>query len=99
MQRRRALLWIITVILCLYLGIVFSGMQEFWGGNGPRRTTALENVLRKAAIQCYALEGAYPPDLVYLSRHYGIVLDTDKYFYYYEAFSSNIMPQIRVYEK
>jgi len=54
-----------------------------------------ENVL-SAAVQCYAVEGVFPPDLAYLEEHYGLVIDKDMYIVTYEAFSTNMMPDVSV---
>jgi hypothetical protein len=52
--------------------------------------------LRRAAVQCYALEGVYPTDLDYLKTHYGLRPDERKYAVYYEYIASNLMPDITV---
>lgn len=54
-----------------------------------------ENVL-SAAVQCYAVEGVFPPDLQYLEDNYGLVVDKDTYIVTYEAFSTNMMPDVSV---
>jgi len=59
----------------------------------------LEEAIRKSAISCYAQEGAYPNDLAYLEENYGLILNKDKYFYYYDLFASNILPDIEVKAK
>jgi hypothetical protein len=58
---------------------------------------ALENALRRAAVTCYALEGRYPPTLTYLSEHYGVAVDAERYGVRYDAFAPNVMPDIEVY--
>jgi len=63
------------------------------------QSKAIEIVLTKAAIQCYALEGSYPADLYYLRDHYGIILNETKYFYFYETQGSNILPKIMVIKR
>lgn len=55
--------------------------------------------LRRAAASCYATEGAYPPDLDYLCRRYGVVIDSDRYIVFYDAFAENLMPDITVIER
>jgi signal transduction histidine kinase len=60
---------------------------------------SLEEALQRASVQCYALEGAYPPDLEYLSENYGIILDEETYFYLYDLQGSNIPPNISVIER
>ncbi|PKM68028.1 MAG: hypothetical protein CVU95_05110 [Firmicutes bacterium HGW-Firmicutes-2] len=61
--------------------------------------SVLEDTVMKYVIQCYASEGSYPPDLEYLSEHYGLILDHEHYIYDYEIFASNIMPNITILDK
>ena len=56
----------------------------------------LEDAVRRAAVQCYALEGAYPADVEYLEAHYGLSVDHNRFKVYYSAEMSNIQPVIRV---
>lgn len=60
------------------------------------RSEELEGIIRQYAVACYAQEGSYPPDLGYLVDHYGLVLDRERYVYFYDIFASNIMPDIQV---
>jgi len=52
--------------------------------------------VRHAAIGCYASEGRYPQNVDYLVEHYGLVYDEERYSILYDAFASNIMPDIDV---
>lgn len=52
--------------------------------------------VRRAAIGCYASEGRYPKTLDHLMEHYGLIYDEDQYCIMYDAFASNIMPDIAV---
>ncbi|WP_458862168.1 hypothetical protein [Acidaminobacterium chupaoyuni] len=56
-----------------------------------------ESAVKRAVVSCYAIEGIYPPDIEYLREHYGLVVDESRYVIHYEAFASNIMPEIDVY--
>ena len=51
---------------------------------------------RRASVQCYAIEGRYPPSLEYLAQHYGIQIDKERYDVFYSGFASNFMPDITV---
>ena len=55
--------------------------------------------MRRSALQCYVVEGVYPPDLAYLEDNYGLQVNTEDYYVTYEAFSSNLPPTIRVMRK
>lgn len=52
--------------------------------------------IRRAAVQCYALEGYYPPTLEVLTDRYGVAVDTDLYYVDYQFVASNLMPDITV---
>jgi hypothetical protein len=82
--------------------IIISGIlafQEIAVNKTTDRSQALESVLRQAAIQCYALEGSYPPDLEYLNTHYGIILDEAQYYFFYDIQGGNILPKIAVIKR
>ncbi len=57
---------------------------------------AIEQAIRKSALQCYVIEGVYPPDLQYLEDNYGLQVNERDFIIHYEAFSSNLPPTIRV---
>jgi len=88
--------WISLMILLTMVLLVFAGLGDFWAGADSESLSILEEAVRRAAMQCYALEGSYPPDLAYLETHYGLVVNREAYFYHYEIIGANIMPQIRV---
>ena len=52
--------------------------------------------IKKAAVQCYALEGFYPPGIDYLIENYGIIVDREKFIIHYEADGENLTPDIAV---
>lgn len=57
---------------------------------------SLRNAIQRACVQCYAIEGRYPPSVEYLEDHYGIVIDRDRYHVFYDGWASNVMPDITV---
>ncbi|CBK76046.1 putative uncharacterized protein [Clostridium sp. CAG:149] len=57
---------------------------------------SLRDAIRRASVQCYAIEGRYPPSVEYLEEHYGIVIDRDRYHVFYDGWASNVMPDITV---
>ena len=82
-----AALWLVTAVSDLASGQDEEAMQQ------------LEESLRRSAVACYAAEGVYPPDLAYLEEHYGVQIDEKRFVVYYDAFASNMMPDITVLEK
>ena len=82
-----AVLWLVTAVSDLASGQDEEALQQ------------LEESLRRSAVACYASEGVYPPDLAYLEEHYGVQIDEKRFVVYYDAFASNMMPDITVLEK
>ena len=82
-----AVLWLVTAVSDLASGQDEEAMQQ------------LEESLRRSAVACYAAEGVYPPDLAYLEEHYGVQIDEKRFVVYYDAFASNMLPDITVLEK
>ena len=74
-------------------GISFTHMSNMQQIDLLRQTT------KKAVVQCYAIEGEYPPNVEYLEEHYGLEYNREKYFIDYEIFASNVMPNIDVFER
>ena len=58
--------------------------------------TSVRNAVLDAAMQCAAVEGAYPSTLSYLEEHYGLIINHSDYAVTYEAFASNIPPSVVV---
>lgn len=80
--------------------LVVSGLAGVSRGSTEEGQRILEESLRRAAVSCYAIEGRYPPSLDYLTQHYGVVIDDNKYEVFYTGvFASNIMPEITVIAK
>ena len=87
---------VFSCLIMFALLYTYSSVEAYENRATQQQAENVREVLKKAAVQCFALEGSYPPDLEYLAENYDIVLDTDKYFYYYEIAGSNLVPNIRV---
>lgn len=88
---------IITVIISVL--VMLSVNRSFQRLDSRSRDAGLAvaaTAVERAVMQCYALEGAYPPDLAYLAANYGLILHTEQYVYQYEIVGGNIHPIIGV---
>lgn len=96
---RRAAFWRRLLRLLVFLAVLplaFLWASREVGGRADREALALaEQAVRRAAVQCYALEGFYPADLDYLKAHYGVTAD-GAYWVDYRYVASNLMPDITV---
>lgn len=60
---------------------------------------ALRAAIHSASIQCYVVEGVYPPSLAYLEESYGLRVNRQDYYVVYRAFASNLPPEVTVVRK
>lgn len=95
--KKRCIMALSIIISLLVLVIAGTVMSEVSHGQDRERVSLLSDAVRKAAVQCYAIEGYYPTDIEYLEKNYALIVDRNRFFIYYEAFASNIMPRIDVY--
>lgn len=86
----------LVILLVLVLGSAADRMQ---GSERKAQKKALESALSRDITACYALEGAYPPDVAYLRAHYGLVYDEDVFSVGYEVQGENLRPTYTVVEK
>lgn len=78
------------------LVLLISHLKSYDFSQTEMGTDRLEEIIRQYATTCYALEGSYPSSLDYLQENYGLILDQGRYIYHYDAFASNILPDIKV---
>lgn len=82
---------LILALLALYLAT--GPLEHRVSGES---LSILEQSIRRGAVQCYALEGAYPEDISYLEQRYGVAYDSELYYVDYTYLASNLMPDITV---
>lgn len=83
----------LTVIVLWAIVIGATKTQEQAAGQAQKLT---EESIRRAAVQCYALEGIYPVNIEYLMDHYGIRPDTNRFIIHYQFIADNLLPDIAV---
>ena len=84
-------LFFLAVLAVTLLGLSDARRAVHSGG-----LRAAAEAVRRAAVTCYAIEGAYPQSYEYLKEHYGVRVDERLYAVEYSVFASNIMPDIAV---
>ena len=70
--------------------LLLLGVWAVWNG---------AQAVLDAAVQCYALEGAYPQSLSYLEENYGVQVNHSRFIVSYEVYASNQLPAVAVLEK
>jgi len=98
--RKKGLSIIRNAVPIILTALVVCGV--IWGaaatqGQASEQAQKLtEESIRRAAVQCYALEGIYPVNIEYLVDHYGIRPDTDRFIIHYQFIADNLLPDIDV---
>ncbi len=90
---------LICVLLALLIAAALFLLHSLSREVDQDRQQMLEDTIRNYAVQCYALEGAYPETLRYLEDNYTLELNRDQFVYHYRFIGSNMMPEISVFEK
>lgn len=85
---------VIIAVLLVAAVVMMTGRAD--KGLEDERLENLAQAVHKAAVSCYAVEGFYPADIEYLKENYGLMADEEKYTVIYDAFASNILPDITV---
>lgn len=91
-------IWLIlsSGFMLLFIICILKGIYTVDGATVDEQTQSLETAIRRSVVQCYVVEGTYPPDLDYLKEHYGITYDSNRYYVDYTAIGSNLMPDITI---
>ncbi len=87
---------VMILFLCAVVFFFLFGLNSVSASTLERQEESLQNAINRDIIQCYALEGTYPPNLEYLESHYGLTYDHDLFFVDYQAIGSNIMPDVTI---
>lgn len=90
---------LIAILVIGYISIYIMSIDKFWENGQEDTNVAIENAIRKSALECYALEGGFPPSIDYLKENYGLIVNEDAYFYHYQVTASNMIPDIKVIKR
>lgn len=88
-----------VLVFVLLLAVFVAAVDRVTSASDEAELALVRDAVKNAALTCYAVEGAYPDDLDYLREHYGLGYNETRYLVTYDAFASNVMPDIRVVER
>jgi len=83
---------LVVIVIIMAIGMM-SPLDEI--SDPKKKASLIEEIIDKAMIQCYALEGSYPGNLEHLEA-YGVILDRTTYHYYFEGIGTNVKPIVKV---
>ena len=97
-QRIPGITWSVLLFLIVITIFLFA-VGNISKDTADRQETALTSALNRAIVNCYCVEGTYPPSLQYIKDNYGLIYDEDMFFVDYRALGSNILPDVSIVRK
>ncbi len=91
------ILSVFCIVAALFLFI--KAVDNIGTANDAEQAQILEQALTRSITACYALEGAYPPNINYLVENYGLTYDSTEYFIDYQYIGSNLRPDVTIIKK
>jgi hypothetical protein len=86
-----------VLIIGIVCGVIFFAAMRLEAESEAEQVDRLRDAIRRAAIQCYALEGAFPSNVHHL-QNYGVILDETRFIIHYNLSGiGNYMPEIYVF--
>lgn len=89
----------ILFFLLLFLAVIFllnRSIQSMNQTTLAEKEANLNRAVMHSISTCYALEGAYPPNLDYLEENYGLTYDDTLYYIDYHPIGSNLRPDVTI---
>ena len=90
--------WLTAAVLLLAV-VLFAVAKRPGRDLSEESAAAIRAAVERSALQCYVVEGIYPPDLPYLEENYGLQINTNDFYVTYTAFASNVPPTVIVKAK
>lgn len=95
---KRGILFPCTIFVASAI-IIVCGILYIEDLSVTQNVDLLRQSVKRSMVECYAIEGSYPPDVEYLENNYGLVVDKEKYYIEFDALAPNLMPNFDVYER
>ncbi len=87
----------ISVLIFVLIAVLFFFIVDETGKSSvSKQQESLEKALSRDIVQCYAIEGRYPPSLSYLEENYGLIYDKSIFFVDYQPIGSNLYPDVTI---
>lgn len=82
--------------ICLAVLLLAAPLPGIRRGIRENSREAIRDTVLRCAVECYAVEGAYPDSLSYLEEHYGLTVNHQDFVVTYTVFASNQLPEVQV---
>ncbi len=88
--------FLLILLIVALIVIFFAGTAYIESSTIDRQEESLTSAIERDIVQCYCLEGVYPPNLEYLEEHYGLIYNKNLFFVDYRPIGSNIYPDVTI---
>ena len=93
-------LWLpAAAVLLIAAFVVMLAFRDPGRDISAESAQSIQRAVERSALQCYAVEGVYPPTLKYLEDHYGLQVNHEDFYITYDIFASNMAPDVIVRSK
>ncbi|MCR5670228.1 MAG: hypothetical protein K6G10_04420 [Butyrivibrio sp.] len=89
--RVASILLFVVIATAFFFAVDASGKSSV-----KKQQESLESAIARDIVQCYAIEGRYPPSLDYMKEHYGLTYDDSTFFVDYQPIAANLYPDYTV---
>ena len=89
---------VVRIAVALVAALIVAAVAFFAIQAAVREQGALSmrQAIVDSALECYAIEGAFPASLGYLKDHYGLRVNERDYLITYECYADNVAPSVVV---
>lgn len=98
-MKKRIKTSVALIIIGIFIIITGYGFSISNQSTISQETNRLKEIIEKAAVDCYALQGMYPKTFEELQEEYVLHINQIDYQIYYDYNGANIMPDIHVIRK
>ncbi len=93
--KKRLWPWVLAALL-IAAAVMVLAVRDPGRDISEESALSIQQAIEKSALQCYAVEGVYPPALDYLEQNYGLQVNHDDFLITYDIFASNLAPDVTV---
>ena len=98
-QKKPSMALLSALGITLLLVLLVMSTSQISNANDTEQLDILTRSVNRSVTACYALEGAYPPNITYLVENYGLTYDSEQYFIDYQYIGSNLRPDVTILKK
>jgi hypothetical protein len=86
---------VITVSLfAAFVVFVLVMLRNAETSSDDERIIAVHNSIVRASVSAFAFDGSFPDSLEYLTEHYNLVIDLERFAVHYDSVAGNLLPNI-----